>query len=160
MYLVTYLDDSYHILFRGTPLWYSKQELPFSLRKISYRSQVENILFSVGGEYTAIFSAVDEFLPPTYRGRVNIGIDGTWHLGGSAAAVLTLIIGETPYWRELFLVGLIGIVSLFLLRRNVPESPRWLISKQRHREAHKIIDDICETVLAHKMLLQQTSQPL
>lgn len=48
---------------------------------------------SVGGEFTAIFTAVDEFLPPSYRGRVNIGIDGTWHLGGTLASILTLLVG-------------------------------------------------------------------
>jgi len=32
-------------------------------------------------------------MPPKYRGRVNIGIDGTWHLGGTLASVLTSIVG-------------------------------------------------------------------
>lgn len=35
----------------------------------------------VGGEYTAIFAAIDEFIPPRVRGFTNIVIDGTWHFG-------------------------------------------------------------------------------
>lgn len=49
---------------------------------------------SVGGEFTAIFTAVDQFLPPKVRGRTNIIIDGTWHLGGCIAAIINLSIGE------------------------------------------------------------------
>ena len=33
----------------------------------------------MGGEYTAIFAAIDELIPPRVRGRVDIFIDGTWY---------------------------------------------------------------------------------
>ena len=33
---------------------------------------------SVGGEYTAIFAAIDELIPAYVRGRVDIILDGTW----------------------------------------------------------------------------------
>lgn len=69
-------------------------------------------------------------MPPNYRGRVNIGIDGTWHLGGTMASLLTLIIDESN-WRIMFLVGWAGIAALIMMRRNVPESPRWLLLKGR-----------------------------
>jgi hypothetical protein len=59
-------------------------------------------------------------MPPSYRGRVNIGIDGTWHLGATLASVLTMLIGETEHWRLMFLVGWVGIISLMLMRKNVP----------------------------------------
>ena len=84
---------------------------------------------SVGGEFTAIFTAVDYFLPPKYRGRVNIGIDGTWHLGGTTASLLTMAVGETDSRRNMFLVGVVGILSLLLMRRG---EPRWLITENRH----------------------------
>lgn len=102
---------------------------------------------SVGGEFTAIFTAVDEFLPPRVRGRVDIAIDGTWHLGAVIACVLNLAIGEIQQWRLLFLVGFLGIAGLACIRRSVPESPRWLIMKGRHEEALSIVDTIEESVL-------------
>jgi MFS family permease len=34
----------------------------------------------VGGEYTAIFTAVDELVPSYVRGRVDIILDGTWYI--------------------------------------------------------------------------------
>ena len=36
---------------------------------------------AVGGEYTAIFAAIDELVPCAYRGRVYLVVDGSWHLG-------------------------------------------------------------------------------
>ncbi len=75
---------------------------------------------SIGGEFTAIFTAIDEFLPPKYRGRVNIGIDGTWHLGGSFAAVLNMLLGEVTYWRYLFAIGLGGVFALGIMRKSIP----------------------------------------
>lgn len=44
----------------------------------------------VGGEYTAIFAAIDEMVPSHLRGRVDIIIDGTWHLGSLLAYIVTL----------------------------------------------------------------------
>jgi len=36
---------------------------------------------AVGGEYTAIFAAIDEMIPKINRGSVSIVVDGSWHLG-------------------------------------------------------------------------------
>jgi putative MFS transporter len=57
-----------------------------------------------------------------------------------------MLVGETEHWRLMFLFGWIGIVSLVLMRRNVPESPRWLILKNRKREADSIISAIEEAI--------------
>ena len=107
----------------------------------------------VGGEFTAIFTAIDEFLPPKVRGRVDIGIDGTWHLGGVLAALLNLSFGDFEQWRLLFGVGLIGILALICLRRSIPESPRWLIMRGRKEDATKIVEDIEEAVANKRLFL-------
>lgn len=92
---------------------------------------------------------MDEFLPPRYRGRVNIGIDGTWHLGGTIASLLTMAVGEISSWRSMFLVGVLGVLSLLLMRRGVPESPRWLLTKQKHVQAEQVIEQIEFAVQNH-----------
>ena len=51
-----------------------------------------SIGIGVGGEYTAIFAAIDELIPPHVRGRVDIILDGTWHLGTIISSLATIII--------------------------------------------------------------------
>ena len=75
---------------------------------------------AVGGEFTAIFSAVDEFLPPKVRGRVDIVIDGSWYLGALLGAGINYVVGEFEYWRYLFAVGLLGVLAVSCIRRSIP----------------------------------------
>lgn len=102
---------------------------------------------SVGGEFTAIFTAVDEFLPPMVRGRADIIIDGSWHLGGCFGSIINLAIGDIPQWKYLFAVGLFGLFGLACIRKSIPESPRWLIMKNRKEEAQSIVSGIENSVL-------------
>lgn len=98
---------------------------------------------SVGGEYTAIFAAIDEFIPSKYRGRVNITLDGAWHLGSTIASLASIFFfyfcQSENVWRLLFALGAIGAIPLLYLRKGVPESPRWLISKGREEEGRKVV---------------------
>jgi MFS family permease len=84
---------------------------------------------SVGGEYSAIFAAIDEMIPCRYRGRVDLMIDGSWHLGTMCASLLSVLVYrlDSSSWRGLFLFGAIGVIPLFCLRAMIPESPRWLL---------------------------------
>lgn len=86
---------------------------------------------SIGGEYTAIFAAVDELIPAAYRGQVDIIIDGSWHLGGVTASLLSLTLNSAATWKWMFGIGLAGVLPLVVLRRYIPESPRWLLTKGR-----------------------------
>lgn len=101
----------------------------------------------VGGEYTAIFAAVDELVPPQMRGRVDIILDGSWHLGSLFASIISLLFywifeKETYIWRVLFVFGAIGAFPIIILRRGIPESPRWLIYQGKIKEAEEIIQYI------------------
>jgi MFS family permease len=101
----------------------------------------------IGGEYTAINSAIDELIPSHYRGRVDIAVNGTYWGGAAigAAANLYLLSDQVPQnigWRIGFLIGpAIGIAIIFL-RRHIPESPRWLMTHGRQAEAEQVVDDI------------------
>ena len=100
----------------------------------------------IGGEYAAINSAIDELIPARYRGRVDIAVNGTYWGGAFLATILTLFaINYLPVsysWRLAFLAGpVLGVVIIFV-RKNLPESPRWLLMHGRVEEAEAAVSEI------------------
>ncbi|TWD83904.1 putative MFS family arabinose efflux permease [Kribbella amoyensis] len=106
----------------------------------------------IGGEYAAINSAIDELIPSKYRGRVDIGVNGTYWGGaliGSAVGLVLLNDDLVPIewgWRLCFLIGPVMGLMIIYLRRHIPESPRWLMTHGRVEEAERTVDGIEETV--------------
>jgi MFS family permease len=107
----------------------------------------------IGGEYAAINSAIDELIPARYRGRVDIGINGTYWGGAIIGTLVQLSIynqflNNNPglAWRIGFLVGPILGLVIILVRRNLPESPRWQIMHGRVDEAEASIAQIEEQI--------------
>jgi MFS family permease len=102
----------------------------------------------IGGEYAAINSAIDELIPARARGRVDLIINGSFWLGAAAGGLLSLIfLNEALFaldvgWRVAFGMGAILGLGILLVRRNVPESPRWLFIHGREQEAEEIVDGI------------------
>ncbi|HZY18852.1 MAG TPA: MFS transporter [Ramlibacter sp.] len=102
----------------------------------------------IGGEYAAINSAIDELIPARVRGRVNLAINGSFWLGAALGAVLSLVLldarvlGPQDGWRAGFLLGAVLALAILLVRRHVPESPRWLLAHGRAQEAERIVAEI------------------
>jgi len=102
----------------------------------------------IGGEYAAINSAIDELIPARWRGYTNLAINGSWWLGTAAGALLTIvllnpqIIPEYLGWRLCFGLGAVLGVSIVLIRRIIPESPRWLMTHRRVEEAEAVVSSI------------------
>jgi MFS family permease len=102
----------------------------------------------IGGEYAAINSAIDELIPARWRGYTNLAINGSWWLGTATGALLTIvllnpqIIPEYLGWRLCFGLGAVLGVSIVLIRRIIPESPRWLMTHRRVEEAEAVVSSI------------------
>jgi MFS family permease len=102
----------------------------------------------IGGEYTAINSAIQEFMPPRFRGRIDLAINGSFWIGaalGAAGAVVFLQPGTLPPdwgWRAAFGIGSVLGLGILALRRLLPESPRWLILHARPGEAETVVEQI------------------
>jgi MFS family permease len=124
--------------FSMNPMWY------FACRFVTG--------MGIGGEYAAINSAIDELIPAKFRGRVDIAINGSFWVGAAAGALLTIPLLDPARidpaigWRLAFGMGAILAVGILFVRRQVPESPRWLFIHGREEESDKIVRDIEATV--------------
>lgn len=102
----------------------------------------------IGGEYSAINSAIQELIPARRRGWTDLAINGSFWVGAALASGASIVLLDPSLvdpeqgWRLAFFGGaLIGLVVLWL-RRFIPESPRWLVTHGHFEEAERTLAQI------------------
>ncbi|GAA2418287.1 MFS transporter [Streptomyces glaucosporus] len=114
----------------------------------------------IGGEYAALNSAIDELIPSRHRGHADLAINGTYWLGAMIGAAANLAFLNPDLfaidlgWRLGLLVGPAIGLAIWGLRRNIPESPRWLLTHGRPEEAERVVTAIEHDVEKHGTRLE------
>ena len=108
----------------------------------------------IGGEYSAINSAIQELIPARLRGRTDLAINGSFWIGAAAGALVSVpllnheLVGPDLGWRLAFGSGAVLGLFILYLRRFLPESPRWLMIHGREGEARAVVEEIEARVVA------------
>ena len=114
----------------------------------------------IGGEYAAVNATIQELIPARKRGFTDLVINGSFWIGaalGALGAVVALdpaVIDPELGWRVAFVIGGIIGIAVLLLRRFIPESPRWLMTHGRPEEASDVVAAI------EARVERETGQPL
>src|SRR6266566_4648128 len=98
--------------------------------------------FGLGGEVPVTLTLASEFSPGRIRGRMAGNIMAAFPVGLVVAAALSLAIIPNFGWRALFVVGIVPAALLFFVRRYMPESVRYLLSKGRVSQAEDTVAEI------------------
>src|SRR5262249_3219436 len=115
--------------------------------------------FGLGGEVPVTLTLAAEFSPGRIRGRMTGSILAAFPVGLVVAAAISLMIVPSFGWRALFIVGIVPALLLFFVRRYVPESVRYQLSRGRTAEAERTVAEIERAALGEKPIAQPQSLP-
>jgi MFS transporter, putative metabolite:H+ symporter len=100
----------------------------------------------LGGELPVAAALVSEFAPSAHRGRLVVLLESFWAFGWAAAAIIASLLadwaadrGAAFPWRWAFLIGALPALYVLVLRRSLPESPRFLMARGRGDEAEQVV---------------------
>ncbi|MCW6169098.1 MAG: sugar porter family MFS transporter [Thermoplasmatales archaeon] len=99
---------------------------------------------AIGADYAITPTIIAEFSPVKHRGKLLSFSGAAWFIGAFASygiGTVLIPLGNTS-WRYMFLIGIIPAIIILLLRRDVPESPRWLLSHGENERANASMKEI------------------
>lgn len=116
----------------------------------------------IGGSVPVDASILAEFAPARIRGYSNGALPITWPIATFITMAVALLVLPVWGWRGLFLVGVVPALLVFWVRRNVPESPRWLANRGRYEEARQALHylDIGDEAIEKSRIAVQDEPPV
>lgn len=113
----------------------------------------------VGAELVTIDAYVSEFIPARLRGRSYAFVQAIQYTSIPTIAFLSWqLVPLAPMgltgWRWVVLFGCVGAVVVWLIRMGLPESPRWLVQKERYKEAEDVVRRL------EAKVMKSTGEPL
>jgi putative MFS transporter len=96
----------------------------------------------IGAEVVCGYVTIGEFMPPGQRARWAGGLAIITNSALFVANTLSAFIIPSFGWRWMFVIVGVGAIAVWLFRRRLPESPRWLESKGRLVEAEAVLQRI------------------
>jgi putative MFS transporter len=98
--------------------------------------------FGMGMEFPVAQSMVSEMIPAGQRGRYIALLEGFWPLGFIASGLLCFAVLSFADWRWVFILQGVPAIFVLIVRRYVPESPRWLASHGDAARAERVMSEI------------------
>ena len=146
-----HVADTYgrRTIFTFSMLWYSAATLVMAFQHTGFGVNLWRLIASVGigVELVTIDTYVSELVPKSMRGRAFAFNQGVMFSAVPVVALIAfLLVPNQPLgldgWRWVVLIGSVGALVVWFIRRAVPESPRWLINQGRIDEADAITTGI------------------
>lgn len=103
--------------------------------------------FGMGMEFPIAQALLSEFVPAAKRGRLVALMDGFWPLGFITAGIVAYFVLPTLGWRTVFALLAMPAAFVLVVRRIVPESPRWLEHRGHADEADRVVAQIEASVM-------------
>lgn len=117
----------------------------------------------LGAEIVVGYGLLGEFVPPSHRGRWGALMSFIGQFGLFAVTFTSWLVIPLAGWRVMFWIAGVGGLLVYLARKNLPESPRWLSKQGREQEAEAIVNQIEKTYYNDQLVAvdydSQTSSP-
>ena len=136
-------------IFTLSLLWYTAASLAMGIQHSNVGVDLWRFIagLGIGVELVTIDAYISELAPKRLRGRAFAVNQSVQFLAiPFVAAVSWILVPRAPLgldgWRWVVFLGSVGAIAVWVIRRSIPESPRWLAQKGRLEEASAAISKI------------------